>query len=113
MPILKKRIRRATSRSDRTSVFAALPVKLKKQNLEILVDDSSKGEMVIPCVRLLINWILWCCWSSKLLFEVRERANGQTVIDVYGLPDQLRSSAKESELSNPRLILSRLVLEEL
>jgi hypothetical protein len=113
MAFLKERIHRATCRSDRRSVFTALVSKLRSENFHIEKEDSSKGEIVVRCESLPVNWVLWRCWSGKLLFEVREAEDGKTAIDVYALPDLFRIRGRKSEPTDPRLILSRLALEEL
>jgi hypothetical protein len=106
MFFLKEKIHSGTCRSDRTAAFGALVSKLRDLHLHIEREEAAKGEIVVRCLSLPINWGLWRCWSDRILFEVRDTGDGRAEVSVYAIPNLFRISAATGE---PRTDLHKFV----
>jgi hypothetical protein len=114
MYFLKVRIQSVVCRSGRSAAFLALLAKIQELNLEIEREDAVEGVVIVRCLSLPINWILWRSWSDKLLFEMRGAEGGKAVLNVYAVPNLLRMSLRRDErVVDPRQLMSRLMIEEL
>ncbi len=113
MPLLKEIIYRANCKCDPKAAFARLVAKLKGHKFDIEKEDSGSGEIVVHYESLLMNWIIWRCWSDELLFRVRAAADGDTTIEVYAIPNLFKITAEKTGQRDSRTLISRLMLEDI
>lgn len=113
MYLIRERIQRFTCRSDSVIVFARLVSKLRELNLPIIAIDEEKKEVAVRCLRLFANWILWRCWSDKLLFKISQGEAGKAVVEVFALPTLTRFAQGGEQVTDLRDLLSRLAIGDL
>lgn len=113
MYLIRERIQRVACRSDSAVVFAGLVSKLRALNLPIVSMDQAKDEVVVRCLSLLANVILWRCWSDKLLFKIWQGEAGKTVVEVFALPTLTRFTQGDEQVTDLRDLLSRLAIGDL
>lgn len=97
MHFLKQPVGRITCVSDYSSTYDKLLGKLKEMNFGVESQNKNKGQILILCLSILFNMILWKCWGDKLLFEVKCIEENRTTIDIFAIPNLFRTRAKKAE----------------
>jgi len=55
------------------------------------------------------NWILWRCWSERLLFKLRQLDDRTTDVAVFAIPAAFRITIPDDEtVCDPEGLLSKL-----
>ena len=113
MHLLKDCVRELSYRLDYTSTFAGLISKLRQLNIGILEQDEEKGEIVVRYLSTVQNWLLWRCWSDKLLFKIRRMDEKTTKVEICVLPNLARIKIKSEEMPNDvNSLIGQLNLEK-
>jgi hypothetical protein len=89
--------------------YESLLARLRDLPLTVVTANKRNGEVVVRCLCGLKNYILWRCWSDKLLFRMRNVAPATTRVEVYAIPNFLRFTVRRGEtVSDPLLVVRRL-----
>lgn len=94
---LKEAVHEATVHKNCAETFASLCSKLTELRIPIEEKDEASGEIVARCLTNAVNMGFWRCWSDSLLFQISEIGETETRVNVYALPNLLRSSVGRNE----------------
>lgn len=105
---LRQPIYEGTYLADRTSLFSALVGTLAKLGLKIEHQDEDAGEIVVECLTVALNLILWRCWGDKILFELVQTAEKITRLTAYAIPNLFIVIDPREHVVDVRDILAKL-----
>ena len=97
MFFLKQPIQSITYPLSYIQSFNMLVEKLHILNIEIKKKDKNKGILLVRCLSLAFNMILWRCYSDKMLFEIKSIKDDVTRIDISLIPNLFRIKVKKNE----------------
>ncbi len=112
MYLIKEPVGTITYQFDYDATFAALISRLRELHIDVLREDKNKGEVVARCLSIVMNIIVWRCWSDRLLFELKKDGANRTKVSIYALPNLFRIKVrKNEEIVDLDKVVSQLTLK--
>jgi hypothetical protein len=96
MPWLKEHVATLTSRAGYEETRAAVVAALA--DLELTIDEtgSPSGTLAVRCLTVVANWLVWRCWSDKLLVAIHP-AGEQSRVSLHVVPNLWRTGLQAGE----------------
>jgi hypothetical protein len=97
MYALKELVRTIACPTDPDTTFTKLRSGLRKLEVEVEYENRGAGKVVARCISLFLNFVLWRCYSDKLIFELKSADGVRTNVNVYAIPNLIRIKVGEGE----------------
>ena len=112
MYALKALVRTIACQTDSDTAFTKLLSTLRILGVEVEYENRAAGEVVARCLSMFLNFVLWRCWSDKLLFELKSGDGVRTNVNVYVIPNLMRIKVgKDEKLTDLDDLVAHLVTE--
>ncbi|HMD86826.1 MAG TPA: hypothetical protein VKO18_19220 [Terriglobia bacterium] len=70
---------------------------LRKRQVAIQHENRDTGKVVVRCLSVFIDIVLWRCWSDELVIEVKGEDEFLTNVSFYAVPNLMRIKVREEE----------------
>jgi hypothetical protein len=97
MYLLKDQVGTVECRADPQAAFTKLLSALQSLGVDIEHANPNTGEVVARCLTVFLNFVLWRCWSDKLLFVLKSDDGIRTIVIIYSLPNLMRYKVHNDE----------------
>ena len=97
MNLLRDIVHKTTLHKSYAEAFTSLLSKLAESNIAVDKKDMNHGEIVVRCLTLSANLVLWRCWADRLVFNVKELDSANTEVTIYSIPNLFRLHLKPNE----------------
>lgn len=83
--------------ADLDTTFQTVLSKLAQMGLDVAHTDQNSGHIVVKYLTLLVDMLLYRCYSDRVLIEVRQLKPGECLVKVFALPAWNRVGLKRGE----------------
>jgi hypothetical protein len=78
-------------------IFDQISKGILGSGLQVLKINQTKGEVIIRCLTVLFNMVLWRCWGDKILLKCSPLGQRRTEVKALGIPSWFRLGIKKGE----------------
>jgi hypothetical protein len=79
------------------AAFTKLLTALRKEQFAIQHENRDTGKIVVRCLSVFINLMLWRCWSDELEIEVKGEGESRSNVSFYAVPNLMRIKVRKNE----------------
>jgi hypothetical protein len=79
------------------AAFTKLLTALREQQVAIQHEYRDTGKIIVRCLSVFINLLLWRCWSDELVIEVKGEDESRTNVSFYAVPNLKRHKVRKDE----------------
>jgi hypothetical protein len=97
MFMLRDNAHETVLRTDYTTTFRSLRLKLSELHIGVEKEDMDKGTITAQCLTGPVKTVLWRCWNDRIVFEIKKIDAANTRVRVFTVPNLFRFKVERDE----------------